>query len=130
MKSEAVLIVLIVFWTFFMSIKTIFDYRTRKHLIDKGLVNKNVKFLQGFESGYLSSLKWGLVLLGIGGALIITKLADYDFEDEATFGAMFLAAGVGLVVYYFIALFQAKNNPQNNGNGNGHDDGDDKNTLK
>ena len=122
---EAVIIPIVSFWTVFMVIKTSLDYKTRKHLIEKGLVNKNVKFLQNFEGGFLSSLKWGLVLLGIGAALLITKIADYDFEDEATFGAMFLAAGIGLVIYYFFAMFQAKNNPQNNGNGNG----DDKNTL-
>lgn len=118
---EAVIIPIGLFWIIFMIVKNTLDYKIRKQLIEKGLVNKNVKFLQNIESGFLSSLKWGLVLLGVGGALLISQSVNYKIRDEVMFGSMFLAAGLGLIIFYIIALFQAKKNPPHNGNSNGND---------
>jgi len=111
MENESIIIPLGMFFITYIIIKASLDYKTRKHLIEKGLVNKDVKFLSGFEGGFMSSLKWGLVLVGIGFALLISRMVDRDVADEVMFGAMFLAAGVGLVIHYFVAMTQARNNP-------------------
>jgi hypothetical protein len=101
---------LIMFPIFYLMLKAILDYAAKKKLIEKGMVNENVKFLAGFEGGFLSSLKWGLVLMGIGAALVIARLAKYDIEEEGlfVFGLMFLLAGIGLLVHYFIAAQKSK----------------------
>jgi len=101
---------LILFPIFYMMLKAILDYAARKKLIEKGMVNENVRFLAGYEGGFLSSLKWGLVLIGIGVALLIARIAQYDIEEEGVFvfGLMFLMAGIGLLVHYFIAAQKSK----------------------
>ncbi len=84
-------------------VKAVLDYFMRRRLIDKGLVDKNVKYLFKYGSPSLSSLKWGMVLVGIGSAVIIGKLAPYRWSDEATISGMFILAGLALIIYYFIA---------------------------
>ena len=101
---------LVMFPIFYLMLKAILDYAARKKLIEKGMVNENVKYLAGFEGGFLSSLKWGLIMIGIGVALVIARLAKYDIEEEGlfVFGLMFLMAGIGLLVHYFIAAQKSK----------------------
>lgn len=98
-----VLPLVIVFFTICFVIKTILDYSMRKRLIDKGLVDKNLKYLFKFGSPSSSSLKWGMVLVGIGAAVIIGRLAPYRWSEEATISGMFILAGLALIIYYFIA---------------------------
>lgn len=94
-----------IFLVFGWMIKTICDYKTRKHLIDKGLVDEKVKFL--YDSGAnvkaLSNLKWGIVLIGIGLAAIFSYWWPGTFHEEGTIGLMFLFAGIGFLAYYFMA---------------------------
>ncbi|MFH1687591.1 MAG: DUF6249 domain-containing protein [bacterium] len=86
-------------------IKIICDYKTRKHLIDKGLVDEKVKFLygSGADAKALSNLKWGVVLIGIGLAAIFSYWWPDTFHEEGTIGLMFLFAGIGFLAYYFMA---------------------------
>jgi hypothetical protein len=115
---EEILIPLASFWLIFMIIKTSLDYKTRKSLIDKGMVNEKVRFLSKYENGFMGSLKWGLVLLGIGVGLLIYKIVPastfvYRGDEEVfAFGMMSLCAGVGLVIYYFIASSMSKKKPE------------------
>jgi hypothetical protein len=51
----------------------------------------------------LSVLKWAFVLIGIGLAVIVGRLAPHDYSREYMMGFMFLFAGIGLVLYYVIA---------------------------
>ena len=62
----------------FLVVKAFLDYRTRQKLVDKGLVDENVKYLfaEKLDSQFLSSLKWGLVLIGIGIAVFIGQLSS------------------------------------------------------
>jgi len=93
----------IVFFTIGFIVKLILDYSMRKRLIDRGLVDKNVKYLFSYGSPASSSLKWGMVLIGIGAAIIIGRLAPYRWSDEITVSGIFILAGLALVVYYAIA---------------------------
>lgn len=86
-------------------IKILSDNRIRRLAIEKGMVNEDIKFLyyDRFEGKVPSSLKWGFVLIGIGLALFVGQIVPYGMTEEITIGGMFLFAGIGLVVYYFVA---------------------------
>jgi hypothetical protein len=86
-------------------IKLALDYRMRRQLIDKGMVDENIKNLYqtSGEAGPLSSLKWALVLIGLGLAIVIGQIVPHHMTEEITFAGMFLFAGLGLLVYYAIA---------------------------
>jgi hypothetical protein len=85
-------------------IKVISDNRVRNRLIEKGQLDESVKnlFNNNVKQRNLSSMKWGLVLIGIGLALFIGQLFPYDIQEEITIGGMFFLAGVGFLIYYFI----------------------------
>ena len=99
-----------VFGCFVWIIKIICDYKTRNKLIDKGLVDENVKFLYRGEgqSRALSNLKWGIVLIGIGVAAMISYWFPRNFSEEGTIGLMFLFAGFGFLTYYFVSISKGR----------------------
>lgn len=103
MHFDAVPIVIVI--VIAVIVKIISDNRIRRLAIEKGVVNEDMKFLYSdrFEGKVPSSLKWGFVLIGIGLALFIGQVVPYRMTDEITIGGMFLFAGTGLVVYYFVA---------------------------
>ena len=94
---------LVVFTAIVLVIKTIADYKTKSHLIRQGLVDEKVKHLFAGHRPYnsLSSLKWGLVLIGIGIALFTENLIE--ISDEAVVGLMFLFAGISFIIYHLLA---------------------------
>ena len=96
-------------------IKVISDNRLRSRVIEKGLLDENVKFLytQNCEGRQLSSFKWGLVLIGIGGALLIGQMFPYHISHEMTVGGMFLMAGIAFLIYYLVTRKQlVENTPE------------------
>lgn len=80
--------VLIIFPTFGLMFKWYFEYRTRKHLIEKGLVDEKVKFLQFNKMEHFapSSLKWGLVFVFVGVAIVILRVISPYVPDEIVLG--------------------------------------------
>lgn len=98
--------IIIIFPTIGYVFKVYYEYRLKNKLIDKGLVDEKIKYLNynQHEMYAPSSLKWGLVCTLGGLALIITWLLPYGYrEGEVVLGALLLAAGIGLLIYYFIA---------------------------
>lgn len=97
--------VIIIFPTFGLMFKWYFEYRTRKQLIEKGLVDEKVKYLQfnRWDQYAPGSLKWGLVFAFVGVAIIIMRILSEYIPGEIILGAILLAAGLGLLVYYLIA---------------------------
>jgi len=106
---KEVLQMLIVFGSIAFIIKTFLDYSMRKKLIEKGLVDSNVKHLFRYGGPTSTSLKWGMMLIGIGAAVIVGRLVPYRIQDEVTISLMFILAGLALVIYYFIAPKLDKN---------------------
>ena len=100
-----VLIPIVVFGGFAFIIKIILDYATRRKLIDKGMVDESIKYLYlGKPEGQIaSSLKWGMVAIGIGAAIFVGQMVRPSLQEEVTIGCMFLFGGIGLVIYYAIA---------------------------
>lgn len=107
--------VIIIFPTFALMFKWYFEYRTRKQLIEKGLVDEKVKYLQfnRWDQFAPGSLKWGLVFLFVGAAIIILRIISEYIPGEIILGTILLAAGLGLLVYYLIADAAMKRHQQN-----------------
>jgi hypothetical protein len=104
MQMEPILICGIVFSALIAFIKILSDNRIRRLLIEKGLVDENVKFLYtGRIEGYApASLKWGMVLLGIGLAFLIGVLVP-NLKEATVVACIFIFGGAGLIIYYFYA---------------------------
>lgn len=86
-------------------IKLLSDNKTRRKLIEKGLVDEKVKylFLDKPKEHVSSSLKWGMVLIAVGLAVFVGQMAPKELVEEVTIGAMFVLGGLALVIYYAIA---------------------------
>jgi len=97
--------VFIIFPIMYLMVKAIMDYYTRKKLIEKGLAGEEVK--KYFETVpnhfFSSSLKWGIILTFLGIAMVIMRLADEYIPAETAIGIMLIAAGLGMLLYYFLA---------------------------
>ncbi len=105
-----------IFIAFAYTVKVLSDNRLRRQLIEKGQVNESVKylFMDRSDKNVPSSLKGGMVLIGIGVAVLIGQLVPHHMMEEVTIGGMFLLAGLGLVLYYFIASrLVEKDKPEN-----------------
>lgn len=95
----------IVFFAIVAVVKIIADTMTRRRLIEKGLVDEKIKFLYhgSPEAQALSNLKWGIVLIGIGLAALLSFWFPNTVSEEGTIGLMFIFAGMGFLAYYFFA---------------------------
>jgi len=111
---EEIFIPLIIFGAFGWMLKTYLDYRTRRLLIERDKVDENVKFLQQKlpQERWLSNLKWGLILAGIGVAAMLSWWFPRFISEEGTIGLMFLFAGIGF-------LITSAMSPRNGKNGQG-----------
>jgi uncharacterized membrane protein HdeD (DUF308 family) len=107
---EDAVIVICVFGGIALVFKVIADAITRNKLISKGMVDENVKYLfwKNTETSAVSNVKWGLVLVGLGLALLLDQFAPFYLRTESVIGFMFLFAGVAFLVYYFIARASIK----------------------
>ncbi|MFZ5979622.1 MAG: DUF6249 domain-containing protein [Candidatus Zixiibacteriota bacterium] len=104
MNSE-VLIPAIIFFSIVAIVKIISDSRTKNRMLEKGLDDTNLRnfFSAQAELHSLSSIKWGMVLVGIGIAIMASQLFPRDFTDEAALGLILIFAGLGFLIYYPIA---------------------------
>jgi hypothetical protein len=86
-------------------IKLLSENKTRRKLIEKGLVDENIKYLfPDKPKDYVSSsLKWGMVLIAMGLAVFVGQMAPRDLVEEVTIGCMLILGGLALVLYYIIA---------------------------
>lgn len=95
----------IVFFSFVAIIKILSDNRLRNRLVDKGIVDENVKYL--FQPKQvtqpLASIKWGMILVAIGLALLVIQILPHNFEEEGALGLVLVLAGIALFIYYYIA---------------------------
>ncbi len=83
-------------------------HRERMTIIEKGLPAEDVKavYAKGTQTANpLASLKWGIVLVSIGLAVLLgTWLHETYFIDAGLFpGLIGLFGGIGLVIFYLIA---------------------------
>ena len=101
----------VVLWKFIDS-----RHQERKAIIDKGLSPSDYMQLykhQAFATNPLSSLKWGLLSMFVGGGVLIgLVLREWYHVDEAVFPSFILIiGGIGLIVFYLLASKKMKENP-------------------
>ena len=86
-------------------IKLLSDNKTRRQLIEKGLVDEKIKYLfPDKPKDYVgSSLKWGMISIAVGLAVFAGQMAPRDLVEEVTIGCMLVFGGLALVIYYVIA---------------------------
>lgn len=107
---EEFLIPIVMFGATVMCFKIITDYKLRKKIIDSGLVNEKLDGLFQKEVISLASLKWGLVLLGMGAAFVVgTLFIPAEIRDKITIGLILGFGGIGFLIYFGIASAIEKN---------------------
>lgn len=112
MGAEEVLVPI----TLFMSTAVVFviwlitRHRERVSMIEKGLSSEEIKAMyqrgiKDVKRDPLSSLKWGLLFLLAGVAILLGNYLHVQFnvDEGAIFGLVCLFVGIGLVVFYSIA---------------------------
>jgi hypothetical protein len=83
-------------------------HRERMVMIEKG-VNpadfKGMTLREYFRSNPYSSLKWGMLAIGVGFGLALANYAERTlyFDDSVYFSGMLIFGGIALVLYYRIA---------------------------
>ncbi|RKY79020.1 hypothetical protein DRQ07_06885 [candidate division KSB1 bacterium] len=112
--SSDVFIVGIIFGSILMFVKLIADTNIKNKLIEKGMLDENVKYLYtGRQVPGASSIKWGLVLISVGLAYFVAFLfPDNEIRWQIAFGLMILCGGIALIAFYFIAKKMEENNRQ------------------
>ncbi|MBC8278310.1 MAG: hypothetical protein H8E46_08770 [FCB group bacterium] len=108
-----ILIVAIIFGSIVYLLKTLSDNRIKRIALEKDQVNDNVKNLFQTKSngGVNSAMKWGMVLIGIGLALLIGEFFAYDISEGGVVGLTFLFAGGALLLYYKLDRKKAASPP-------------------
>jgi len=101
----------IIFPIFYLAFRELLDFKMRKNLIEKGMSAEDAKVLlkSTIRTQSPSSLKWGLVLTLLGISFLAMKLFD-NISSEAAVGVWLLSAGLGLLIYYFIAMTKLNGN--------------------
>ena len=91
------------FW--YVVIKYITEYLLKKKMIDKGYVNQESQALfqeQGKSHNKYSALKWGLVAMFGGLALVIIEFIPFGPESSLPYGLIVLFVAVAFLIYYSI----------------------------
>jgi hypothetical protein len=104
----AVFIPIILFICIVAAIKVIVDGRLRRRLAETNASEDLVKamLLADEQNRRLGALKWGMVLTLVGAAFFAQQLLRLGPEDPATYGLLFIASGIGLLGYHFLASKQ------------------------
>ncbi len=93
--------------------KAVTDYSLKKRMIEKGYVNEDTQaiFKQNMPTnGTYSSLKWGLIVLAAGLALVVLEFVDTHPDSPLPYGLFAVFVSTGFLVYYFVRKNQ-QNNP-------------------
>jgi len=108
---EAPLIVGIIFFSIVAVTKIVSDARTRKSLIEKSQIDEKTRqaILGHSELANLSNVKWGMVLVGIGLAAMLSNWLPDLWDEEGAVGLVFVFAGLGFLIYYPKAQARLKN---------------------
>ena len=95
----------------YMFTKTMTDYILKKKMIDKGFVNDSTQaiFKQQNADDKYPSLKWGLIVLSVGLALIILEFVETRPDSPLPYGLLAVFISAGFLAYYFIV--QKNNKP-------------------
>ncbi len=88
-----------------LSIKFLMDGFTKRRLAQAHASEELVRTMLAADekNNQLSAFKWGLVLTAVGIALGVIELTRMDPEDPGAAGLLIGAAGIGMLVFHFLA---------------------------
>ena len=85
-------------------VRTIADTVVRRRLIAAGNAGDISRMLAASAEDRVSgALKWGIVAVAAGAALVIIQLLPYERDEPIVLGILLLFVGIGLLVYYSMA---------------------------
>jgi len=104
---------------FFISVVAIWGavilsrHKERMTIIEKGVNPEDIKAMyerRSWQASPLSSLKWGIIFIFIGVAVLVSiwLRETYFLNDGVIPGMIALFGGAGLIVFYFIANKKAQ----------------------
>lgn len=81
------------------------NYILKKNMIEKGFVNEEAQalFREQKTSSSLGSLKWGILMITVGIALVVSDFLPFSYDSTAKYGIIAAFVGIGFLVYYQIA---------------------------
>ena len=85
--------------------RIISEGRTRRRLIEAGVTSDVARALTAGQYdaiGLHGALKWGLVMLALGIALIVVQFIPYRPDEPIAFGIVLVAVALGLLLYFAI----------------------------
>lgn len=114
MQNIEILIPISLFFLVGFLAKNGMEHKTMRQLINRGENLGDMKEILATLSHRTSvsgSMKWGLILVGIGVAFIVAQFFPRGMQDEMAVAFMFILAGLGLIFYYY---YYGKSNEENN----------------
>lgn len=84
--------------------KALTDYILKKKMIEKGYVNEDTQaiFKRHTDENKYSALKWGLIILFGGLALILMEYIPTNPDSPLPYGLLAFFISLGFLIYYFI----------------------------
>ncbi len=99
------MLILIIIAAFALIVKAVIDYLGRRQLIAKGATPEELGFGNSRAAKWqlIRNLKWALICIGFGAAVIITDRFPNLVSTTGSFGLMFVGAGLGYLLYFLVA---------------------------
>jgi hypothetical protein len=91
--------------------KVLTDYILKKKMIEKGFVNEESQSIfksHSVEDNKYSSLKWGLIALSGGVALIVMDSLEVRPDSTMPYGIFAVSLSIGFLLYFFLVKRAAK----------------------
>jgi hypothetical protein len=87
-----------------MITKILADNWTKRRLTAAHVSDETIRALyaRDREEDVVGALRWGLVLFGVGVALVMVQFLPFDFSDPIVYGLILLLASTGLLAHYAI----------------------------
>lgn len=103
---EEIFIPLIIFGSVVAIVKIVSDTRTKRMLIERGMVDDRVRQLLEAQNELttLANVKWGIVLVAAGLAILVSRMLDSRWWDNEGLAALILIfGGAAFLIYYVLA---------------------------
>src|SRR5688500_13162148 len=91
--------------------KVVTDYMLKKKMVEKGFVNDETQSIfkkHASENNKFAALKWGILILSGGIALILIDSMKVDPETPLPYGIFSVCVATGFLVYYVIVKRELK----------------------
>lgn len=94
----------------YMFTKVMTDYILKKKMIDKGFVNDSTQaiFKNHETDDKYPSLKWGLIVLSTGLALVLLEFIETRPDSPLPYGLLAVFISLGFLSYYFMVQRERK----------------------